>query len=333
MGRTARIGHAGTAVTLFSPDEKLLIKKIIKTATKGVPCAQPLSRSVQPESIVKWVSKITDLEGQITKILREEHVERELRLAEMELSKVQNLSDFKDEIMSRPRKQWFGEGSKNELQVNKNSSKRGEEEAKLLSKIERADQMNDNSSDDERSEKDFLSDGDLSDEESGNFSAVESDGLESDASDDGAQEERPRKRAKKEEKANAVPEAEPCVETAPSSKKPSQRKNEKNRLRKGKEQRLTPKQRAIKSEHRQTKAIGKYVKKTNLLKQRRSAGSSSDDDEPASKRKPRSPRQKRQPQQQDKPSKPSEKKITRKMRKATKKYKTWVAGKDNKKKV
>lgn len=51
--------------------------------------------------------KIDDLERDVSKILDQERIERELRLAEMEVQKAQNMITYKEEIFSKPKREWF----------------------------------------------------------------------------------------------------------------------------------------------------------------------------------------------------------------------------------
>ena len=47
------------------------------------------------------------LEGKITSFLEQEKQEKEVRMAEMEMQKVQNFIDHEAEIYSRPAKKWM----------------------------------------------------------------------------------------------------------------------------------------------------------------------------------------------------------------------------------
>lgn len=51
--------------------------------------------------------KIDDLEMDVKRIIDQERIEREIRLAEMEVKKAQNMITYRDEIYSRPKKEWF----------------------------------------------------------------------------------------------------------------------------------------------------------------------------------------------------------------------------------
>lgn len=107
VGRTARLGKKGVAVTLFSPSEKLQLKRIIRQGTKGSKEAPLLKRNISSEQYQPWHEKLVSLNPDVERILAEERVEREIRLAEMEAQKGLNMQLYEDEILSRPKKRWF----------------------------------------------------------------------------------------------------------------------------------------------------------------------------------------------------------------------------------
>merc|ERR1711920_771340 len=55
----------------------------------------------------EWVAKIADLKEDIDAIREDESVERELRLADIYTGKSENLQKYKQDIHSRPAKQWY----------------------------------------------------------------------------------------------------------------------------------------------------------------------------------------------------------------------------------
>ena len=64
-------------------------------------------RKLNTKKLESQKEKIGDLEDDIKKILDQERVERELRLAEMEVKKAQNMIDYREQIYSRPKRDWF----------------------------------------------------------------------------------------------------------------------------------------------------------------------------------------------------------------------------------
>ncbi|XP_021755301.1 DEAD-box ATP-dependent RNA helicase 28-like isoform X2 [Chenopodium quinoa] len=102
VGRTARAGREGYAVTFVTDNDRSLLKAIAKKAGSRLK-----SRIVAEESINKWAQTIEQMEDQVATILREEKEEMALRKAEMEAAKAENMIEHREEIFSRPKKTWF----------------------------------------------------------------------------------------------------------------------------------------------------------------------------------------------------------------------------------
>ncbi|CAM8926933.1 unnamed protein product [Rhodiola kirilowii] len=102
VGRTARAGRGGCAVTFVTDNDRSLLKAIAKKAGSKLK-----SRIVAEQSITKWSQIIDQMEDQVASIIQEEREERALRKAEMEATKAENMIAHHDEIYSRPKKTWF----------------------------------------------------------------------------------------------------------------------------------------------------------------------------------------------------------------------------------
>ncbi|KAM7258647.1 hypothetical protein ACFE04_014388 [Oxalis oulophora] len=102
VGRTARAGKEGSAVTFVTDYDRTLLKSIAKRAGSKLK-----SRIVAQQSIDKWCGIVEQMEDQVQEVLQEEREERALRKAEMEATKAENLIEHKDEIFARPKKTWF----------------------------------------------------------------------------------------------------------------------------------------------------------------------------------------------------------------------------------
>ncbi|XP_065881941.1 DEAD-box ATP-dependent RNA helicase 28 [Euphorbia lathyris] len=125
VGRTARAGREGYAVTFVTDNDRSLLKAIAKRAGSKL-----RSRIVAEQSISKWSQIIEQMENQVASILREEREEIILRKAEMEVTKAENMITHRDEIYSRPKRTWFVT----------------EKEKKLVSKAAKESNMNEKGS-------------------------------------------------------------------------------------------------------------------------------------------------------------------------------------------
>lgn len=108
------------SVTLVGEADRKMLKAAIKHSAGE---DQVRHRLVPPDTVAKFVEKLESLKGEMTEIMEEEREEKQvrggdvprgnplidlqLRQAEMELKKGQNLLEHGDEIYSRPARTWF----------------------------------------------------------------------------------------------------------------------------------------------------------------------------------------------------------------------------------
>ncbi|TFY71055.1 hypothetical protein EVG20_g1953 [Dentipellis fragilis] len=104
VGRTARAGKKGRSVTLVGESDRKLLKAAIKHAAAE---DQVRHRTVSSEIVSKWADKLESMKDDIAAVLRDEIEEKQLRRAEMELTKGQNMIEHEEEIYSRPARTWF----------------------------------------------------------------------------------------------------------------------------------------------------------------------------------------------------------------------------------
>lgn len=64
-------------------------------------------RILEEKKIKKYIRTIDDMEEDFQKILREEGIEKELRKAEMETQKIENMINHREEIYNRPKRSKF----------------------------------------------------------------------------------------------------------------------------------------------------------------------------------------------------------------------------------
>lgn len=102
VGRTARAGREGYAVTFVTDNDRSLLKAIVKRAGSTLK-----SRIVAEQSVTKWSQLVEKMEDQVAAVLEEERAEMALRKAEMEMTKAENMIVHRDDIYSRPERTWF----------------------------------------------------------------------------------------------------------------------------------------------------------------------------------------------------------------------------------
>jgi ATP-dependent RNA helicase DDX27 len=124
VGRTARAGRNGCAVTLVGEADRKLLKTVLKKSSS----AQIRHRLIPSEVVIEFASKLKDLKQEVDQVLQEEAEEKALRQVEMQVEKGGNLIKHRDEIMSRPKRTWFV--NEKEKQIHKDMAK-AEYEAKM----------------------------------------------------------------------------------------------------------------------------------------------------------------------------------------------------------
>jgi ATP-dependent RNA helicase DDX27 len=102
VGRTARAGASGVAITLCDDEERGKCKKVVKKC-KSTLKSYSYSKQLKDTAF----TLINLLEEPMSKVMSEEREDFQFHKAEMELKKAQNLIDYKDEIYNRPKKEWF----------------------------------------------------------------------------------------------------------------------------------------------------------------------------------------------------------------------------------
>ena len=102
VGRTARAGSHGQAVTLCNDEERTDIKKLIRKLGQKL-----LPYTVNPKLIKMAHDLIAKtLDPLLREIQLEQMQDKEIELAYKEAARAENLIKYKDEIMSRPKSEW-----------------------------------------------------------------------------------------------------------------------------------------------------------------------------------------------------------------------------------
>ncbi|KAJ3039876.1 nucleolar DEAD-box protein required for synthesis of 60S ribosomal subunit [Rhizophlyctis rosea] len=102
VGRTARASQSGRAVSLVGESDRSVLKLAIKNSTDEVK-----HRIVPAEVVRKYEKKLEKFEAAIKEVYKEEKEEKEMRKAEMEVTRAGNLIEHAEEIRSRPKREWF----------------------------------------------------------------------------------------------------------------------------------------------------------------------------------------------------------------------------------
>lgn len=118
VGRTARAGRMGRAVTLAGENDRKLLKMAIKNADK-----KTVKHRVIPQDVItRYRERVEGLTDGVKEVMAEEKEDKALRQAEMEMRKSQNLLKHEDEIYSRPAKTWFQTADEKKLAADTSKS-------------------------------------------------------------------------------------------------------------------------------------------------------------------------------------------------------------------
>ncbi|KAL7626098.1 nucleolar DEAD-box protein required for synthesis of 60S ribosomal subunit [Parahypoxylon ruwenzoriense] len=105
VGRTARAGRSGVAITLAAEPDRKVVKAAVKAGkAQG---AKISSLIIDLAEADKWQDKIDEMSDEIEEIAQEEKEEKQLAQAEMQIKKGENMVLHEDEIKSRPKRTWF----------------------------------------------------------------------------------------------------------------------------------------------------------------------------------------------------------------------------------
>ena len=104
VGRTARKGYIGEAITICDDKERLVLKKIFKKEKIEINI-KPIK--IKNEEIKDLYKKIIAFKDEIEEKLVNEKAEEQLELAERDIEKTMNIKLHQNEIKSRPKKKWY----------------------------------------------------------------------------------------------------------------------------------------------------------------------------------------------------------------------------------
>ena len=113
VGRTARAGRSGRAVTLAAESDRKVVKAAVRAAQSQ--SAKVVSRVLDTDIINGIQKKLDALETEIEEVLKEEKQEKEIQTMEMQVRRSENMVRHEDEIKARPKRTWFESQREKEL--------------------------------------------------------------------------------------------------------------------------------------------------------------------------------------------------------------------------
>lgn len=104
IGRTARKGYLGKAITICDEKDRLVLKKLLKKEKIEI----KLNFIKIPNDDIKNTYKeLIKMQEELKEKMEDEKVNRELMVAERDIDKTMNYKLYEDEIKNRPKKRWF----------------------------------------------------------------------------------------------------------------------------------------------------------------------------------------------------------------------------------
>jgi len=108
VGRTARAGSSGRAITLVSDARRKVMKSLLKGegGLLSADSSNVLTRTIPAVTITHYANKIRDMDAQIREAFKEEAINTKLEIAMREADRAQNMLTYEEEIQSRPNRTW-----------------------------------------------------------------------------------------------------------------------------------------------------------------------------------------------------------------------------------
>ena len=115
VGRTARAGKSGVAISLVSDNDRTLFTKIIKMNKKNKKAKALENRTVPSEVLNEYLETLKDFENDVKGILKQEQFEKTIQIAEVDLKKaekkltekVEKKGDKKQQFAQEQKRGWF----------------------------------------------------------------------------------------------------------------------------------------------------------------------------------------------------------------------------------
>ena len=104
VGRTARKGYVGEAITICDDKERLVLKKVFKKEKIEIN-VKPIK--INNDEIKDIFKKIMNIKDDIEEKLVDEKAEKQFEMAEKDIEKTMNIKLHQNEIKNRPKKIWY----------------------------------------------------------------------------------------------------------------------------------------------------------------------------------------------------------------------------------
>merc|ERR1711957_539134 len=114
VGRTARKGYSGEAITICNDKDRQLIKKIMKKENFVLTALKINNADIK--AIYKIIS---ENKRQVDKMCEEQEAEKEMDRADTDISKAFNMANNKEDIMNKPEKTWYKNKKEKKEHLNK----------------------------------------------------------------------------------------------------------------------------------------------------------------------------------------------------------------------
>jgi ATP-dependent RNA helicase DDX27 len=113
VGRSARAGRSGRAITLYTAEEYPVVKRILKKSVDKDQREKVFERRISVALSEEWHKRISSIKKVLKEIEKEEAAEQEIFASSKKIERIENMHRFKNEIKSRPQKTWFKSANAN----------------------------------------------------------------------------------------------------------------------------------------------------------------------------------------------------------------------------
>lgn len=107
VGRTARGGNAGRAISLYTGEEYAVVKRIIKKNISKEQREKVFERRISATLCASWTSRVLSIQDSLRQIEKEEQLEYEIFASSKKINRLENIHKYGADISKRPQKVWI----------------------------------------------------------------------------------------------------------------------------------------------------------------------------------------------------------------------------------